>query len=178
MHFLSQLVTTIQDMERQHRELHLRLDDAKKLRRYAQSIFSKHHALEDGLGKAKARSKHWEWKAKEGTERIVDIEKERDEAKAEAQVAPLATVEAGDTKAWAVGELAKVQDALVVTKEAKSKVEAEAEATRLEVERTSLLLEIGVVKDEVSSHQSQAGKGKATMEEDYQKALKLIFTYG
>ena len=40
------------------------------------------------------------------------------------------------------------------------------------------MLEIGAAKDEVSSLQSQAGNGKATLEEDYQKALDLIFAYG
>ena len=71
-------------MAREHRELHLRLDDAKKLRRYAQSADSKHHTLEDALDKTKARSKHWERKAKEGVERITGVENERDEAKEEA----------------------------------------------------------------------------------------------
>ena len=58
------------------------------------------------------------------------------------------------------------------------KCKVEVEAARLEVERTSLLLEIGAAKDEVSSFQSQADKDKAAMEEDYQKALELIFAYG
>ena len=55
---------------------------------------------------------------------------------------------------------------------------AEGKAACLEVERTSLLLEIRAAKDEVSSLQSQAGKGKEAMEEDYYKVLELIFTYG
>ena len=42
----------------------------------------------------------------------------------------------------------------------------------------SLLLELGTVKDEVSSLQSQAGKYKEAMEEEYQKALEVIFAYG
>ena len=42
----------------------------------------------------------------------------------------------------------------------------------------SLLLELGMVKDEVSSLQSQAGKDKEAMEEEYQKAPKVIFAYG
>ena len=46
-------------------------------------------------------------------------------------------------------DLARVQDALVVAKEARRK--AEAEVAHLEVERTSLVLKIGVTKDEVSS---------------------------
>ena len=67
----------------QHRELHLRLDDVEKLRRYAQSVASKHHTLEDALGKAKGRSKHWEWKVKKGVERITGVEKKRDESQEE-----------------------------------------------------------------------------------------------
>ena len=59
--------------------------------------------------------------------------------------------------------------------EARHKVKAEVAC--LEVERTSLLLEDRVTKDEVSSFQSQVSKDKAAMEEDYQKALELIFAY-
>ena len=64
----------------------------------------------------------------------------------------------------------------MVAKEARHKVEVET--SRLEVEWTSLLLELRAAKDEVSSIQSQAGKDKEAMEEDYQKALELIFSYG
>ena len=95
-------------MARQHRDLYHRLDDADKLQRYAQFAASRHHALEDDLGKAKVRSKHWERKAKEGVERITREENERDEAKAEAQIAWLATVAVSDTKAWAEGEMTRV----------------------------------------------------------------------
>ena len=71
--------------------------------------------------------------------------------------------------------MARVRDALAVAEEAKRK--AEAKIARLEVKRTSLLLELGVAKDEVFSLQSQAGKDKESMEEDYQKALEVIFAY-
>ena len=81
----------------------------------------------------------------------------------------------GDARARVKDDLARVRDALAVEEEAKHK--AEAETTRLEVERTSLLLELGAAKDEVSSLQSQAGKDKEAMEEDYQKALEVIFAY-
>ena len=69
---------------------------------------------------------------------------------------------------------------MTATKEARviaEKARSKAEATRLEVKRTSLLLEIGAAKDEVSSLYSQVGKDKEAMEEDYQKALEVIFTY-
>ena len=72
--------------------------------------------------------------------------------------------------------MARVQDALVIAEEARRK--AEAEVASLEVEQTSLMLEVGATKDEVASLQSLAGKDKASMEEDYQKALGLIFAYG
>ena len=61
--------------------------------------------------------------------------------------------------------MARVRDALAVTKEAKCK--AKAKTTRLAVERTSFLLKLGTEKDKVSSLQSQAGKDKEAMEEDY-----------
>ena len=83
-----------------------------------------------------------------------------------------------DTKALAEDKQARVRDALPVAEEAKRKAKAEAEVARLKVERTSLLLEIGATKDEVSFLHSQAGKENEAMEEDYQKALELIFAYG
>ena len=76
---------------RQHRELHLRLDDTEKLRHYAQSFASNHHTLD----KTKARSKHWEQKAQEGIERMTGVEKERDEAKEGARIAQMAAHRGG-----------------------------------------------------------------------------------
>ena len=55
---------------------------------------------------------------------------------------------------------------------------ADVEAASLEVERTSLLLEIEATKNEVSSLHSYACKDKEAKEEDYKKALELIFAYG
>ena len=136
-------------MVRQHRELHLLLEDVEKLRRYAQSVVSKNHALDDALDKSKARSKHWERKAMARIKRMTSVEKERDEAKEEAQHAWLVVVAKGDAKARVEDNLARVQDALVIAEDARHK--AEAEVAHLEVEWTSLMLEIGATKDEVSS---------------------------
>ena len=83
---------------------------------------------------------------------------------------------AGVAKARAEDDLARVQDTLVIAKEAMCK--AEAKVATLEVEWTLLLLEVGATKDEVSSLQFQASKDKLAMEEDYEKALELIFVYG
>ena len=113
-------------MARQHREFHVRLDDAEKLLLYSQSIISKHQALDASLAKAKS-SKHWEREAKAGAEKIVRAEKERDEAKKEAQIAQLAVVAAGDTKEMAEDALARVREALAVAEDAKRKVKAETE---------------------------------------------------
>ena len=71
----------------------------------------------------------------------------------------------------------------VVAGDAKARMEeairkAEAETARLEIKWMSLLLEIGAAKDEVSSLQPQASEDKEAMEEDYQKALEVIFVYG
>ena len=95
-------------MARQHREFHLRLDDAVKLRRCAHFATSNHKALDDALGKARARSKYWEWKAKEGIKRATRAEKKKDEAKEEAQVAWLAAFAEGDAKARVEVDLARV----------------------------------------------------------------------
>ena len=53
-------------MARQHREFQSSLDDAEKLRLYAQLAASQHQALNASLAKAKSSSKHWEQEAKDG----------------------------------------------------------------------------------------------------------------
>ena len=77
------------------------------------------------------------------------MEKVRDEVKAEAQVAWLAVVVTAEVKSLTEEEPARAKGSLVVSKEAKRKVEAKA--NRLEVERTSFMLDIEAVKDECLS---------------------------
>ena len=60
-----------------------------------------------------------------------------------------------------------VEEARAVVEEARCK--AEAETAHLEVEQTSILLEIGVAKDEVSYLHSQTSKDK--------EAMEIIFAY-
>ena len=143
-------------MGHQHKELRRRMEDVEKLWLYAKVAASKHRVLEESLGKAQSRSKYWERKAKEGSEKMAGAKKERYEAKEEAQVARLVPVVAGDVRAKMKGDLARVKDILtageeakVVAEEARRKVESEA--AQLEVDLISLLLELGTVKDEVSS---------------------------
>ena len=97
--------------------------------------------------------------------RTLNGENERDEAMEEAQIARLDVVTVGGARERAQDDLARVRDALAVAEEAKRKTEAKT--ARLEVERTSLLLELEAAKDEVSFLQSQASKNKKSMEEDY-----------
>ena len=87
------------------------------------------------------------------------MEKERDEAKGEAQVAWPTAVAVGDAREKLEGDLARVKDALAAAKEARAVAEevrrkVESEVARIEVNRTSLLIELGMAKDEVSSLQS------------------------
>ena len=72
--------------------------------------------------------------------------------------------------------LARVLDALAAAEE--DGRESEAEIARLAIEKMSLLLELEASKNEVSSLHSQVGKDEEPVEEDYQKALELIFAYG
>ena len=76
-------------------------------------------------------------------------ENERDRVKEEVEVAQLVVVATSEAKARAEDDLARVQSALATAEEVKRK--SEVETTRLEVKRTSLLLEIGAAKDEVCS---------------------------
>ena len=95
-------------MAPQHKELYLRLDDAEQVRSYAQFVVSKQYALDDALSKARAKSRYWQRKAKEGTKRAMGVEKEWDEAKEDAQIAWLAAVATGDVKTLAEDNLARV----------------------------------------------------------------------
>ena len=149
----------------QHREFQSQLDDTEKLRLYAQSTVSKHQALDTSLAKEKPRSKHWEREAKASAENIKLAEKGRDEAKQEAKVAYLVATTVGDAKARVEDDLASALDSLAVAEEDNHR--SEAEITRLEVERSSLLLELEASKDKVSFLHSHADKDKEAMEEDY-----------
>ena len=64
----------------------------------------------------------------------------------------MVAIAADDAKARAKDNLGRAQGALTVVEEAKRK--AKEETTRQEVERMSLLLEIGATKDEVCFLQS------------------------
>ena len=88
-----------------------------------------------------------------------------DEAKQKAKVACLAASAPGDAQARDENDLAGTQEALAAAEDDRRK--EEAGTARLEVELTSLHLELKATKDEVSSLHSQDGREKEAMEEDY-----------
>ena len=79
-------------------------------------------------------------------------------------MAQLAAITVGDMKVQMEEELARVRDTLAAAEEARHK--AEDNSILLEVEQTSLLQDIRLTKDEVSSLQSQVGMDKEAMTED------------
>ena len=80
-------------------------------------------------------------------------------------MASLAASATSNARARAKEDLARVQEALAVAKESRCK--AKVGTAFLEVERTSLLLELEATKDEVSSFHSQADRDKEAMDEEY-----------
>ena len=86
-------------MARQHREFQFYLDDAETLQLYIQSTVSHHQTLNASLDKAESSAKHWEREAKDGAVSVIQVGKERDEAKQESKAAQLVATTAGDAKA-------------------------------------------------------------------------------
>ena len=81
-------------------------------------------------------------------------------------MAPIDAAAAGSARTQVESELARVQNALAVSEEARQK--AEDKASRQAAERVSLLLELGTCKDEVSSIRAEALKEKKALEEAYE----------
>ena len=77
---------------------------------------------------------------------------ERDVARHEDSIARMDADAAGSAREKVESKLARVENALAVLKEAKRK--AKDEASCLAVEPVSLLLELGISKDEVSTLQA------------------------
>ena len=103
-------------------------------------------------------------------------EVERDDACYDASMACMDADAARSARAKVESELARVQNVVAVVEEVRQK--AEDEASRLVVERVSLLLELGTSKDEVSALQAQALKEKQALEEAYEEGFDVIFNYG
>ena len=117
-----------------------------------------------------------EKEAKEGVEKVARVEAWRDVVRHKASMACMDTDTTGSARAKVESELARVQNALAVLEEARWK--AEDKASRLVVERVSLLLELGTSKDEVPTLQAHALKEKKALDEAYEEGFDVIFNYG
>ena len=153
-----------------------RLRDAERLQLYSQSTVFYHSELSASLAEAESRSQRWEKEAKESVEKVARAEEERDTARHEASMARMDADAAGSARAKVESKLVRVQNALAIAEEARWK--AEDEASRLAVERVSLLLELRTSKDEVSALQAHALKEKKALKEAYEEGFDVIFNYG
>ena len=170
-------------MARQTREFRSCLDDAEKLRLYAQLVASHHQTLAASLAKAEALSERWKKKARDVVARIIRAEKERDEAKKETRAAQMIAAAAGEAKFKVEVDLTKALNSLAIAEEGGCRLEAEitrleAKFTYVEVERESLMLELEASKSEVSSLHARESKDMEDLVEDYHGSLNLIFAYG
>ena len=104
------------------------------------------------------------------------VEVERNATLYEASMVGMNVSTPGSARMQVESELARVQNALMVAEEARRK--AEDNASRLSVERVSLLLELGTCKDEVSAIRAEAFKEKKALEEAYEEGFDVIFNYG
>ena len=80
----------------------------ERLRLYAQSTVSNHRAKSVFLAEAKSGSQRWEMEAKEGVEKMVRAEAERDAARHEALMARMDANAAGSARAKVESEFARV----------------------------------------------------------------------
>ena len=163
-------------MTYQHREFQSRLRDAERLQLYAQSAVSNQRALSASLDEAKSRSQRWEMEAKEGLQRAARAEAERDAARNEALMAGMDADAAGSARVKVEYELARVQNALAALEEARRK--AKDKASRMSIERVSLLLDLMTSKDEVSAIRAEALKEKKALEGAYEEGFDVFFNYG
>ena len=76
------------------------------------------------LTKAESLSKHWEKEAKDSAEGIIRVEKERDEAKQEAEMTQLVAKAAEDSKARVEVDLTKALNSLAAAEEGGFRSEA------------------------------------------------------
>ena len=82
----------------------------------------------------------------------------------------------GNARAKVESELARVQNALAATEEARRK--ADDKVSRLTDERVSLLLELGTCKDEMSAIWAKALIENEALRKAYEEGFHMIFNYG
>ena len=110
-------------MTYQHKEFQTWLRDVERLRLYAQSIIFYHRALSASLAEAESSFRGWENEAKESVDKMVRVQGKRNTARHDASKARMDADSIGNVRAKVESELARVQNALAVVKEARWKVE-------------------------------------------------------
>ena len=103
----------------QHREFRSPLKDVERLQLYAKSAISNQVALSASLMEVEASSRRWESKAKEIIKRAIWAEKEKDATRHEESMVRLDAKAVGSTRAQVESELARVQNALAASKDAR-----------------------------------------------------------
>ena len=106
-------------MALQHHKFELRLRDAERLRLYVQAGMAEREMQSTSLKKAELACRRLELEARESVERAIRVEVERDATFHEVAMAKLATEGAINTRAQIEFELAQVQRALALAKEAR-----------------------------------------------------------
>ena len=110
-------------MELQHHKFELRLRDAKLLRLFVPAGMAKREMQSASLKQAELACRCLELEARESAKRAARAEAERDTVRHEAAMAKLTTKGALNTRAQIESELARVQNALGLTEEARRKAE-------------------------------------------------------
>ena len=184
-------------MALQHHEFELWLRDAERLRLYVQSGMAEREMQRASLKKAELACRRRELKAKESAKKGPRVESERDEAFHEAAMAKLTTKATVNTRAQIEFELARVQRALELAKDARQRAKsehgadrealalageacrkAEEENGRLADKRVALIMELGTVMDGFASFREKAAADKETMEAEFDSSGNALFNYG
>ena len=148
------------------------------------------------LKKVELACRRLELEARESAERAAQAEDEIDPACHEGMMAKLETEGAVNTRAQIEYELARVQRALALAEEARQRAEsehgatqealalageacrkAEEESNHLTDERLSLVMELGVVKDEFAAFREKAVADRETMEAEFDSRGDALFNY-
>ena len=134
-------------------------------------IVSNHRALSASLAEAESRFWRWENEARGSVERMARVEAERDVARHDALMTRMDADAVRNVRARVESELARVKNALAAVKEARRK--ADDEVSRMTNERVSLLLELGICKDEISAIRAEALRENESLREAWTWSLTM-----
>ena len=184
-------------MALQHHEFELRLRDAERLRLFVQAGMAEREMHNASLKKAELACRCLELEARESAERAARAKAERDTARHEAAMANLAIEGAFNTRAQIESKLARVQNALALTEEARWRAEqehgaahealatageackkAEEENDHLADEKLALVIELGALKDEFTVFRDKAADKREAIEAEFDSSGDTLFNYG